>query len=220
MPTAEIHPLRRDNAKETFTVAAYAMDFDEPLNYCAGITPDEFNLFLCGHEEIIFEENLEDLSCCAIDTETGKIVGGFFAVDVFDESKLPDSIWSNPKFGIVGEAMGAIHENFNEYENVKRGEMLKIVIIALLPEYRGQKLASRAVEGIIESARKLGYSSVVSETSSIYTRSKHSIKSFPHFISIIFSSNSIFFGSFTKPVLGGAPKRLLIKYLVLVIYKN
>lgn len=170
MPTAEIHPLRRDNAKETFTVAAYAMDFDEPLNYCAGITPDEFNLFLCGHEEIIFEENLEDLSCCAIDTETGKIVGGFFAVDVFDESKLPDSIWSNPKFGIVGEAMGAIHENFNEYENVKRGEMLKIVIIALLPEYRGQKLASRAVEGIIESARKLGYSSVVSETSSIYTR--------------------------------------------------
>lgn len=112
---------------------------------------------------------MKDVSCYAIDTNTQKIVAGFFFIDLFDERKLPDSLWSNPKFEPIGEAMGTVHEAFDS-RNLEPNQIMKILIRGVIPAYRNKGLASQSMDRASDIAESRGFSKIISETSSLYTK--------------------------------------------------
>ena len=151
------------------------MSVDEPLNKCAGITGDDFAPFLVAHENLLLDDSVRGISCCAVDTDTNEVVGGFFFVDLCDDNNIPEDLWSDSKFRCVEEAMACIHtqyesKRFSESNPLKRGVTLKILVRAVLPEYRQRSLASQAMDRAILLAKERNYKYLVSETSSYYTR--------------------------------------------------
>ena len=148
---------------------------DEPINPCLDLSVEENLPVLEDRKSLMFADCVRDISCCAVN-EKGEIVGGFFFVDLYmEETQLSGKHSENAKMKIIEEAMDSIHAQYRSFRfkknlPLRKNRVLKIVMRGVSQKYRRQRLASRALDRAIALARQRGYSYLISETSSAYTK--------------------------------------------------
>lgn len=173
----EFKVLTRDKLQECFQLASNNMIEGDPLSICGELTSEDFYLFLSVHAELLFSENVKDMNTFAVDSNTGKIIGVFLFVDLYEDEQVPEEMWAKlDNFQKIESAFVDIYDQYYNYREkmneteLQEGQIVKILVRTVDPQYRNMGLASKALKIAMELAKQRNYSYFISETSSLYSR--------------------------------------------------
>eukprot|EP00656_Telonema_subtile_P036924 TRINITY_DN40997_c0_g1_i2.p1 TRINITY_DN40997_c0_g1~~TRINITY_DN40997_c0_g1_i2.p1 ORF type:complete len:221 (+),score=39.56 TRINITY_DN40997_c0_g1_i2:136-798(+) len=163
-PALVFEPLTLDNVDSCLDTVAAAMDSNEPVNTCLGISVARTRTVLEGHREAFLKYASPSELCLSFvvrDTATDELVAGFLNTDLCEGS--PSGGYSTEDSKEAYEYLCAAQEDEDA------GTTMDFSYSGVLPAYRGRGLQSEARKLAIIGARARGFKYGVSFASSHFS---------------------------------------------------
>ena len=156
----EIFELKYLN--EMANLVAQAFTFSDPMAIVQNFTIAEF----ADYVELL-GRNIEEqkLTIVAKDKLTNKLVGAVIAADFISDSTLnpENSDELSIKFEPIVELLMSLEHQYTHNKQIKIGEYLHVYMLAVSPEYRGERIAQNLVRLCLENGVQRDFSNAVTE---------------------------------------------------------
>lgn len=146
--------FRLNSLNEMAKMVAQAFIYSDPMAVVQRFTVEEFVHYVYQLGAGVAEQGL---TVIVRERQTNKIVGVVIAGDFFTDSSLDIKNLDEDKFQLIMQLFARLKMQYTQGKQIGRGEYLHLHMLAVIPEWRGEKIAQSLTRICTENAASVGY---------------------------------------------------------------